>query len=81
MAAGEVTPTLTDFCRRERARIVGMLALYVGDVAIAEDPAQETFVGRVTRLTWPVARLGLLPRGPCVAAGRVPARASGPCRC
>ena len=44
MAATEINPSLADFCRREHARLVGLLALYVGDVAVAEDLAQEAFV-------------------------------------
>lgn len=44
MGAAETDPSLADFCRREHARLVGMLGLYVGDVAVAEDLAQEPFI-------------------------------------
>lgn len=39
-----VEPELTELCRHEHARLVGLLALYVGDRAIAEDLAQEALV-------------------------------------
>lgn len=44
MGVVEIEPSLADFCRGEHARLVGLLALYVGDVAIAEELAQEAFV-------------------------------------
>ena len=40
----EVDPALAELCRREHVRLVGLLALYVGDRGIAEDLAQETLV-------------------------------------
>ena len=39
-----VEPELTELCRHEHARLVGLLALYVGDRAIAEELAQEALV-------------------------------------
>ena len=35
---------LADITRREHLRLVGMLALYTGDLQVAEDLAQEAFV-------------------------------------
>lgn len=40
----EVDPELTAICRREHPRLVGLVALYVGDQHVAEDIAQEALV-------------------------------------
>lgn len=37
-------PDLAEVCRTEHVRLVGLLALYVGDRAVAEDLAQDTLV-------------------------------------
>lgn len=63
MADADVDPALADLCRQEHPRLVGLLALYVGDVATAEDLAQETLVRlhqhwpRVRRMASPSAWL------------------------
>jgi RNA polymerase sigma-70 factor (sigma-E family) len=44
VADTEIDPTLAEICHREHPRLVGLLALYVGDRPAAEDLAQETFV-------------------------------------
>lgn len=44
MADTEIDPALADFCHREHSRLVGLLALYVGELPAAEDLAQEAFV-------------------------------------
>jgi RNA polymerase sigma-70 factor (sigma-E family) len=44
VAGTEIDPTLADICQREHPRLVGLLALYVGNLAVAEDLAQEAFV-------------------------------------
>ncbi len=49
------------FCRREHRRLVGLLALYVGDRAVAEELAQETLV-RVCE-QWPKVRAMTNPSG------------------
>jgi RNA polymerase sigma-70 factor (ECF subfamily) len=41
---GEVDLGLATFCRQEQARLVGALALYVGDQAVAEELAQEALI-------------------------------------
>lgn len=35
---------LTDWCRRDHPRLVGMLALHTGDVRIGEELAQEALI-------------------------------------
>jgi RNA polymerase sigma-70 factor (sigma-E family) len=40
----EIDPALAELCQREHPRLVGLLALYVGERPAAEDLAQETFV-------------------------------------
>lgn len=42
MGESQIDPELAEMCQREHARLVGLLALYVGDRAIAEELAQET---------------------------------------
>jgi RNA polymerase sigma-70 factor (sigma-E family) len=49
------------FCRREHRRLVGLLALYVGDRAVAEELAQDTLV-RVCE-QWPKVRQMSSPTG------------------
>lgn len=49
------------FCRREHRRLVGLLALYVGDRAVAEELAQETLVRVCER--WPQVREMASPSG------------------
>jgi RNA polymerase sigma-70 factor (sigma-E family) len=49
------------FCRREHRRLVGLLALYVGDRAVAEELAQETLVRVCER--WPQVRTMSSPSG------------------
>lgn len=44
-------PDLAAFCRREHSRLVGLLALYTGNRAVAEELAQEAFI-RLYR-QWP----------------------------
>lgn len=39
-----IDPALAELCQREHVRLVGLLALYVGDRGIAEDLAQEALV-------------------------------------
>jgi RNA polymerase sigma factor (sigma-70 family) len=58
---------VTAFCRREHRRLVGLLALYVGDRAVAEELAQDTLV-RVCE-QWPKVRQMTSPTGwtSCVA--------------
>jgi RNA polymerase sigma-70 factor (ECF subfamily) len=41
---GEVDLGLAAFCRQEHVRLVGALALYVGDRAVAEELAQEALI-------------------------------------
>lgn len=41
---GEVDSRLAALCRSQHPRLVGMLALYVGDRGIAEDLAQEALI-------------------------------------
>jgi RNA polymerase sigma-70 factor (sigma-E family) len=53
-------PALVELCQREHARLVGLLALYVGDRAIAEDLAQETLVR--LHQHWPRVRSMASPR-------------------
>jgi RNA polymerase sigma-70 factor (sigma-E family) len=43
-AEGHRTAELVSFCRREHPRLVGTLGLLVGDVALAEDLAQEALL-------------------------------------
>lgn len=51
---------LADFCEAEHRRLVGMLALYVGDVHVAEELAQDALV-RVCQ-HWPRVRRMAEPR-------------------
>jgi RNA polymerase sigma-70 factor (sigma-E family) len=39
-----VDPALAELCQREHVRLIGLVALYVGDRALAEDIAQEALV-------------------------------------
>jgi RNA polymerase sigma factor (sigma-70 family) len=64
----DVDDELAAFCEREHPRLVGLLALYVGDVQVAEELAQDTLVRvcqhwpRVRRMADPTAwstRVGL----------------------
>jgi RNA polymerase sigma-70 factor (sigma-E family) len=61
VADDEIDPALADLCRREHHRLVGLLALYVGDVPTAEDLAQEAFVR--LHQHWPRVRTMSSPRG------------------
>lgn len=58
---GGGTGDVAAFCRREHRRLVGLLALYVGDRAVAEELAQETLV-RVCE-QWPKVRSMASPSG------------------
>jgi RNA polymerase sigma-70 factor (sigma-E family) len=59
VADGEADAEFVEVCRREHARLVGLLALYTGDQGVAEDLAQEAFVrlhhhwGRVRTMSSP----------------------------
>jgi RNA polymerase sigma-70 factor (sigma-E family) len=44
VAGTKIDPHLAEICHREHPRLVGLLALYVGDRPVAEDLAQEAFV-------------------------------------
>ena len=44
VADGAEDAEFVEVCRREHARLVGLLALYTGDQGVAEDLAQETLV-------------------------------------
>lgn len=54
MGDDQIDPDLAQMCRAEHARLVGLLALYVGDRGIAEDLAQETLVR--LHQNWPRVR-------------------------
>jgi RNA polymerase sigma-70 factor (sigma-E family) len=51
----EIDPALAELCRREHVRLVGLLALYTGDRAVAEDLAQEVLLR--LHQHWPRVRL------------------------
>jgi RNA polymerase sigma-70 factor (sigma-E family) len=59
----EVDPALAELCRAEHARLVGLLALQLGDRAVAEDLAQEALIrlhqhwGRVRTMASPTGWL------------------------
>jgi RNA polymerase sigma-70 factor (sigma-E family) len=57
----EIDPTLADICHREHPRLVGLLALYVGNLAVAEDLTQEAFVR--LHQHWPRVQHMASPRG------------------
>jgi RNA polymerase sigma-70 factor (sigma-E family) len=58
---GDGPGDVASFCRREHRRLVGLLALYVGDRAVAEELAQDTLV-RVCE-QWPKVREMASPTG------------------
>jgi RNA polymerase sigma-70 factor (sigma-E family) len=66
VAGVTIDPQLADLCRREHPRLVGLLALYVGDRATAEELAQETLVRlhqhwpRVGRMAKPTSWLSMV---------------------
>jgi hypothetical protein len=51
----EIDPAFAELCRREHVRLVGLLALYTGDRAVAEDLAQEVLLR--LHQHWPRVRL------------------------
>lgn len=57
----EIDKDLAAFCEREHRRLVGLLALYVGDVHVAEELAQDTLV-RVCQ-HWPRVQRMANPTG------------------
>jgi RNA polymerase sigma-70 factor (sigma-E family) len=57
----EPDPELAELCRSQHRRLVGLLALYVGDRAIAEDLAQETLV--LLHIKWAEVRRMDSPSG------------------
>ena len=61
MADDDIDPALVDLCRQEHPRLVGLLALYVGDRPTAEDLAQETLVR--LHQNWPRVRTMASPGG------------------
>jgi RNA polymerase sigma-70 factor (sigma-E family) len=64
--AGTVVGDVADFCRAEHPRLVGLLALYVGDRSVAEELAQDTLLQVCTQ--WPRVRE---MRAPSAWASRV----------
>lgn len=54
-------PALADLCRTEHARLVGLLALQLGDRAVAEDLAQESLIR--LHQHWPRVRTMASPTG------------------
>lgn len=61
MTAPPLDAELAALCERERDRLVGLLALYLGDRAVAEELAQETLIRLVQN--WPKVRTMANRRG------------------
>jgi RNA polymerase sigma-70 factor (sigma-E family) len=61
VAGTEIDAELAELCHREHPRLVGLLALYVGELAAAEDLAQEAFVR--LHQHWPRVRTMESPAG------------------
>jgi RNA polymerase sigma-70 factor (sigma-E family) len=60
LGESQIDPALAELCRTEHVRLVGLLALYVGDRHVAEDLAQETLVR--LHQHWPRVREMAAPR-------------------
>jgi RNA polymerase sigma-70 factor (ECF subfamily) len=68
----EIDPAFAELCRREHVRLVGLLALYTGDRAVAEDLAQEVLLR--LHQHWPRVRLMGSPHAWLSSVGINPAR-------